>query len=207
MKSWILKSWIRAGVLSVLGVGLIGVGDSKALQHVAERVEVAGVTFAATTPVGDKTLHLNGAGLRKRVFFKVYAAGLYVPEKSSNAAALLAQTGPRQVRLVMLRNVEAETFIQSLNDGLRNNHSEAQLAALKTQIDALNANLKALGEAKKGDTILFEFTPQTGTRLIVNGQPKGEAIGGEAFFAAVLRVWIGDKPADGELKKGLLGGG
>jgi hypothetical protein len=94
----------------------------------------------------------------------------------------------------------------ALNDGLRNNHTEAQVAGFKSQIDALNANLKAVGEAKKGDVIHFEFVPDSGTRVTVNGQPRGSVIPGEDFFTAVLRIWIGDKPVDGDLKKGLTRG-
>lgn len=172
----------------------------------AQTVDVEGVKFEASTQVGGQPLVLNGAGVRTRAIFKVYAAGLYVPQKSTDAAALLAQKGPRRVSIGMLRSVDAETFAGALNDGLKNNLSEQQLAAMKPQIDTLNANLKALGEAKKGDSILFEFTPEAGTRILVNGQPKGAAIPGEDFFAAVLRVWIGDKPVDGSLKKGMLGG-
>jgi hypothetical protein len=138
--------------------------------------------------------------------FKVYAAGLYVPQKSNSAATLLAQKGPRRVAIGMLRNVDAETFAGSLNDGLKANLNEKQLADFKSQIDSLSANLKAIGEAKKGDQINFEFTLETGTRIIVNGQPRGTAIPGEDFFEAVLRIWIGDKPADADLKKAMLGG-
>jgi hypothetical protein len=41
--------------------------------------------------------------------------------------------------------------------------------------------------------------------VIVNDKPQGSAIAGEEFFTAVLRIWIGDKPADAELKKGMVG--
>lgn len=172
----------------------------------AQPVDVQGVKFEPTVQLGGSTLQLNGAGLRTRFFVKVYAAGLYVPQKSNSATTLLAQKGPRRVAITMLRDVDAETFANSLNDGLRNNLSEAQLAGLKAQIEALNANLKSIGEAKKGDAIAFEFVPDSGTRIVVNGQAKGAAIAGEDFFAAVLRVWLGDKPADEDLKKGMLGG-
>ena len=80
----------------------------------------------------------------------------------------------------------------------------AQVAALKSQIDTLNANLKAVGEAKKGDVIHFEYLSDSGTRVTVNGHARGTAIPGEDFFTAVMRVWIGDKPVDGDLKKGLI---
>ena len=192
-----MKSVARSTVLAGLIVsGLVA----------AQVVDIEGVKFEPTMQAGGQSLVLNGAGIRTRAFFKVYAAGLYVPEKSSNPATLLAQKGPRRVSIGMLRSVDADTFAEALNDGLKNNLPEPQLAALKSQIDALNATLKSLGEAKKGDSILFEFTPETGTRIVVNGQAKGAAMPGDEFFAAVLRVWIGDKPADGGLKKGMLGG-
>lgn len=192
-----MKSFARFAVLATLIVGGLAT---------AQTVDVEGVKFEPTAQVGGQALVLNGAGIRTRAIFKVYAAGLYVPQKSNDAVTLIAQKGPRRVSIGMLRSVDAETFAGGLNDGLKNNLSEPQLAALKPQIDTLNANLKALGEAKKGDTILFEFTPDSGTRIVVNGQPKGAAMPGEEFFAAVLRVWIGEKPADGGLKKGMLGG-
>ena len=172
----------------------------------AQPAEIEGVKLDPVAQVGAATLQLNGAGVRTRAIFKVYVAALYVPQKSVDAATLLAQKGPRRVAITMLRNVDAETFAGALNDGLRSNHTEAQLGAMKPQIDALNATLKAVGEAKKGDVIHFEFVPDGGTRVTVNGQPRGSAIAGEDFFTAVLRIWIGDKPVDGALKKGLVAG-
>jgi hypothetical protein len=177
-----------------------------AAQARAQAVELEGVKFEPATQVGSATLQLNGAGVRTRVVFKVYVAGLYMPQKAGDAAALLAQRGARRIAITMLRSVDAETFAGALNEGLRNNHTEAQLAGFKAQIDALNANLKAVGEAKKGDVIHFEFVPEVGTRVMVNGQVRGAVIPGEDFFTAVLRIWLGDKPVDSGLKKGLIGG-
>lgn len=172
----------------------------------AQPAELEGVKLEPAAQVAGAALQLNGAGVRTRAIFKVYVAALYVPQKSTDAAALLAQKGPRRVTLTMLRNVDADSFAGALNDGLKANHTEAQLAGWKAQIDALNASLAAVGEARKGDVIQIEFAPATGTRVLVNGQPRGAAMPGEDFLAALLRIWLGDKPADGSLKKGLLGG-
>ncbi len=188
------------GVLAIA----LGIGIGRAA--LAQPVEVAGVKFEPTAQVGAQTLQLNGAGVRTRALFKVYVAGLYVPQKSTDASVLLAQKGPRGVAIHMLRSVDADTFAPSLADGLKANHSEQQLAAVKAQADALTATLKAIGEAKKGDAIFFEFTPDAGTRVVVNGQPRGDPIPGEDFFAAVLQFWLGNRPADADLKKGMLGG-
>jgi hypothetical protein len=172
----------------------------------AQPVTLEGVRFEPTVQVGGQALQLNGAGLRTRAFFKVYAAGLYVPEKSADAAALLAQTGARRVAIVMLREVDAETFAGALADGLKANHSEAELAALKPQVEQLLAVFKSVGAAKKGDSIHLDYAPASGTRVIFNGQPRGEPIVGAAFFSALLRVWLGEKPVDAGLKRAMLGG-
>jgi hypothetical protein len=181
--------------------GLLASGAAQAQQA----VEVEGQKFEPTVTLGGQTLNLNGVGLRKRAFFKVYVAGLYAGQKSPNAAAVVNDKGARRVSLRMLRDVDAQSFIDSFNDGLKNNTPEAQLAAMKPQVDALTATLASIGEAKKGDAINFDYTPEGGTRITVNGQPKGNAIPGGDFFAAVLRIWLGDKPADETLKKGMLG--
>ena len=168
-------------------------------------VVIAGIEFQPTVQVGGQTLRLNGAGLRTRAFFKVYAAGLYVPQEAHSAAALLQQNGPRRVAITMLREVAADTFSDAVSAGLNANNSQRQLAALKGQIETLQENLKRIGVARAGDVIHFEFTPEAGTRIVVAGQQMGSAIPGDEFFRAVLRVWIGDAPVDAGLKKALVG--
>lgn len=172
----------------------------------AQPAELEGVKLAPTVQVASAPLVLNGAGLRTRAFFKVYVAALYGPQKATDAAALLAQKGPRRMAITMLRSADAETFAGALNDGMRDNHTEAQLAALKPQTDAFMGTLKQTGEVKKGDVIHLDFDPATGTQVSINGQAKGAAIAGADFYTAVLRIWLGEKPADAGLKKGLLGG-
>jgi hypothetical protein len=190
-------------LLRILIVGsLLGLAAATAA---AQPLEVEGQKFEPTAQVGGQTLNLNGVGLRKRAIFKVYVAGLYVPQKSTNPATLISDKGARRVSLRMLRDVDAGSFIDSFNEGLKNNLSETQLTALKTQMDSLTTTLKSIGEAKKGDAINFDYTPDGGTRISVNGQPRGDPIPSADFFSAVLRIWLGEKPADEALKKGMLG--
>lgn len=193
-----MKLWLTSAVLSA---GLLVAAQVQAQQA----IEVEGQKFEPTVALAGQTLNLNGVGLRKRAIFKVYVAGLYAGQKTADAAAIINEKGARRVSLRMLRDVDASSFIDSFNDGLKNNHTEAQLTALKAQTDMLTSTLKSIGEAKKGDTINFDYTPDGGTRITLNGQPKGDAIPGADFFSAVLRIWLGDKPADETLKKGMLG--
>ncbi len=170
-----------------------------------QTLEIEGVKLEPMAQVGAASLPLNGAGVRVRAIFKVYVAGLYVPQKTSDPAKLLAQNGARRITLTMLRNVDADTFFEALNDGLKSNHTPEQFTAMAPQIATLSASLKPLGEAKKGDVIYFDYLPDAGTRVTVNGQVQGTPIPGEDFYRSVLRIWIGDKPVDSGLKKGLLG--
>jgi hypothetical protein len=105
----------------------------------------------------------------------------------------------------MLRDVGAQQFADALSEGFRANNSPADVEKLKGALDELIGIMNALGEAKKGMAIALDFVPGTGTRVLVNGESKGKPIAGDEFYRALLRVWLGDKPVDADLKKGMLG--
>jgi hypothetical protein len=170
----------------------------------AGAAEVAGVKIDDKARVGAGDLVLNGAGLRKRVFFQVYAIGIYLPQKATSAAAVLEQKGPKRVAIHMLRDVGADAFTEALADGIRANHSEAEAKALEPRLQALGAIMAELKEAKKGMAIALDWNGDT--RLLVNGSAAGRPIPGEDFYRALLRIWLGDKPVQDDLKKALLGG-
>ena len=172
----------------------------------ASAAEVAGVKIDDRTRVGNSELTLNGAGLRRRAFFQVYAIGLYLPQKAANAAAVLDQPGPKRVSIHMLRDVGADAFTEALADGIRANHSEAEVKALEPRVKALGSIMAELKEAKKGMAIALDWNGKE-TVLLAQGQPRGQPIPGEDFYRALLRIWLGDKPVQDDLKKALLGGG
>jgi hypothetical protein len=171
--------------------------------------EVAGVKLddKARIDAAGPELVLNGAGVRTRLVVKVYVGGLYLAEKKSAAADAIALGGPKRVSITMLRDVGAQQFSEALNDGFRANNSAAEVERLKGSLDELTGIMNALGEAKKGNVIALDFLPGTGTRVLVNGEAKGKPIAGDEFYRALLRVWLGDKPVDSDLKKGMLGQG
>ena len=173
----------------------------------AQAAEVAGVKLDDKLRLapGGPELVLNGAGIRTRTIFKVYVAGLYLPEKKGTTADVLALAGPKRVAMTMLRDLGAQQLSEALAEGIRNNSSAVEQETLKARIEELLAIMNALVEAKKGDAILLDFLPDSGTRVVVNGQPRGKPIAGDDFYRALLRIWLGDKPLDGDLKKGMLG--
>jgi hypothetical protein len=174
------------------------------LPLAAGAAEVAGVKIDDKTRVGGAELALNGAGVRKRLFFEVYAIGLYVPQKSANAAQLIDQPGPKRVTIHMLRNVSADAFNEALGEGVRANHSESEVKAFEPRLKELGAIMDQVKEAKKGMAIGLDWTG-TETQVLINGKPTGKPIAGEDFYKALLKIWLGDKPVQDDLKKALLG--
>ena len=169
-----------------------------------QAAEVGGVKLEdklRLSPAGPE-LVLNGAGIRTRAIFKVYVGALYLTEKKSAAADALAQKGAKRVALTMLRELSAQQLNEAFESGIQANHSAAEVAAMKPRIAEL---LSLFTDAKKGDVILIDFLPESGTVVSVNGAVKGKPIPGEDFYRALLRIWLGDKPVDGDLKNGMLG--
>lgn len=177
------------------------------LSALASAAEVEGVKLADKVRVSDSgpELVLNGAGVRTRLVFKVYVGALYLAQKNSAANAILTDAGAKRVAMHLLRDVAADQLLAGLNDGLKANHTPEQLAKLDVQTKQLEAIFKSVKAAKTGDVFLIDFTADGATRVTVNGEAKGTIAGAE-FGRALLRVWIGDSPADAALKKGMLGG-
>src|SRR5260221_6350030 len=169
-------------------------------------VEVAGVRVDERIKLGAGELVLNGAGLRTKAFFKVYVAGLYLSEKKTSVADVLALPGAKRVSMRMMRQLSAKQLTDALDEGIRDNTSSAEQDALKDRLAELTATMNALQSAKEGDVIALDWLPGTGTRVVLNGEPRGNAIEGEDFYRALLRIWLGDNPVSGSLKKSMLGG-
>jgi hypothetical protein len=168
--------------------------------------ELEGVSLEDRIRVDGQELRLNGIALRTRFIFQVYVAGLYLPAKAATAQAAIESRGAKRIILVMMRDASAEQFVESIESGMRANNSEAQIAAVKTQLDELMAMIRAVGQSKKGARIVLDYAPSDGgTTLFVNGVAQGKPMAGEAFYHALLRIWLGDDPVQMDLKEALLG--
>lgn len=153
--------------------------------------------------VGGQELALNGAGVRTRAIFKVYVGSLYVPQKATSLDAVLARA-PRRVQLNLLRNLSADQLVDALLDGLKENNGAAELEAVKPQTDELVRIMKSFGDVKEGSVVTLDYADGA-TRIAQDGAAKG-SIPGEPFNRALLRIWLGEKPVQADLKKAMLGG-
>jgi len=77
------------------------------------------------------------------------------------------------------------------------------LAPRIAQLVAIMAEMKV---AKEGMAITLDWIPDSGTQVTVAGKSSGKPIEGEDFYRGLLRIWLGEKPVQDDLKKALLGG-
>lgn len=176
-----------------------------AMHGVAQATEVAGVMLDDTVKLANAELKLNGAGVRTKVLFKVYVAALYLGDKKTSTPDVLATGGPKRVSLTMLREVSSDSLSQALLDGLNNNCSNEEKSQLFNQMLAIGQIFGAYRTIKPKDVITVDWVPNTGTVVQMNGKRLGEPLPDIAFYNALLKIWLGDKPADKSLKRQLLG--
>jgi hypothetical protein len=163
-----------------------------------------GQTLDDRITLAARELQLNGIGLRGVLFIKAYVAGLYTSGKVTSYAELATMPGPRRLHLRMLLSASPDDFISPMVDGIRKNTSDAEMAGLTERMGQLEQRIRAYGGTAAGDNIHFDFVPDQGTVLTVNGRSSGAPIPGLDFYNAVLRVFVGDQPVDNKLKAGLL---
>jgi hypothetical protein len=168
-------------------------------------VDVSGIKFEDTMKVAGKDLVLNGAGMRTKLVIKVYAAGLYLPEKKTAVADVLKMEGPRRVTLVMARDIASEDLAKAFMDGINENLDKAEKSKFVVQINKFGEMFANVEQIKKGDVLFMDWIPGTGTVCELNGKRIGAAVADLNFYNAVLRIWLGDKPVDRSLKPALLG--
>jgi len=167
-------------------------------------LEVGGVDFKSHETVGTRSLKLNGAGLRTRLTFKIYAMGLYLGKPATSTTEILQDRGAKRIRIVMIRDLDGKQFAEALLAGLERNHDATTLATLQPSTDALLAAVMSAGTARSGTELTLDQLANGATRLQINDQPAGEDITDPAFYPALLRIWLGEHPADSELKVDLL---
>ena len=167
--------------------------------------EVSGVKLEDTAMVGGQKLVLNGAGMRKKFVINVYVAALYLQTKKNTTADVLAQTTPKRVTLVLQREVSSDEFGQLFITSMNKNSTKEEKAKVISQTGKFGEMFASLDKVKKGDVITLDWIPGQGTVSTVNGKVTGETLPDLAFYNAVLRIWLGDNPAQDDLKDDLLG--
>jgi hypothetical protein len=181
MKSSVVGTLSLVAVLVVSPVSTLG---SAALAG-----ELAGVTLPDTLKAGEKTLKLNGLGLRKKAVFKVYVGGLYLESPSTDAGAILAADQAKAIRMHFLRDLTKAQLVEAFQEGF-----EANVKDRAPQKAAFDRMLTLVPDVKEGSTLTFTYLPGKGTTLSVGNKDVG-IFEGKGFATRSSRSgWVPSRP-------------
>jgi Chalcone isomerase-like len=173
-------------------------------------VQAAGITTAPFKPqerveVLGSALQLNGSGVRIKDGQGIYNAALYLSERSGNAAAVLAAPGSKRLSMTMLREVSADELGKLFTHRIKDNLEKAALSKIVPGLIHMGQIFSQHHKLKAGETVTIDWLPGNSIQISVKGQSQGEPFKDAEFSAALMNIWLGDAPADGQLKDALLG--
>jgi hypothetical protein len=171
----------------------------------AQAVEVANVKYEPVQDLAGQKLVLNDAGIRYKFVVKVYTAGLYLTAKAGTPAEVLAMPGPKRIHISMLRDIDGNELGKLFTKGIEANVSREEFAKSINGVLKLSEIFASRKQLNSGDSFSVDYVPGVGSTVVLNGKPIGETIKEPEFFSSLLRIWLGDKPADDNLKEALLG--
>ncbi|MGC4367507.1 chalcone isomerase family protein [Hydrogenophaga sp. R2] len=185
---------------------LIALGLACALTGAqAATIDVAGVKLEDRITLAGSPLLLNGAGVRYKAVFQVYTAGLYLERKATTPDEVLNAPGPKRMTITMLRDIDSGELGKLFSRGMEDNMERAAFSRLIPGVLRMSEVFSKHKKLVAGDTFHIDWVPGTGTVLTIKGQVEGEPFKEPEFHQALMRIWLGPKPADNLLKDALLG--
>ena len=171
----------------------------------AATIDVGGAKIEDAVDLQGSKLPLNGAGVRYRAVFKVYAAGLYLGKKASTPEEVLAAPGPKRLSITLLREIDANELGKAFTKGFEDNSPKNEMSKLIPGLIKMGQIFSDQKKMLAGENFTIDWIPGTGTVITVKGKPQGEPFKEPEFYAALMRIWLGPNPADFKLKDALLG--
>ncbi len=185
----------KIGLLCIL---LINIGLCYSQTVIEEATLPNEIVFS-----GEK-LVINGAGLREKFFFDIYAGALYLKNKSKKASEIAGADETMAVKVHILSGMMTKKKLGSaLRDGFiksTNNNVEPLQDRVEKFISFVTEEIEV------GQVFDMVYVKGKGSVLYKNGVEKGY-VEGLDFKKALFNIWLGSKPVDKDLKSKMLGGG
>lgn len=163
-------------------------------------LHVYGVQVDGSTIIDGQTLHLNGFGLRTKMFGKVYIGSLYLTRQTAKAMEVINAPGVKLIRINFLHNrIQKDKFIEALNEAFVKNASGFASSADAQRFYALFAK-----DFVKGDVLDMSFAADGNLSVSRNNQIVG-SVASKSLQNAVLKSFVGLHPIDESVKTGMLG--
>ena len=161
--------------------------------------EVSGVNIPDSVSLQGAELNLQGAGVRSKFFMDLYVGSLFTPTATMD---VIDSAGTSAVRLNIISGlITSDKMIEAINEGF-DGAMNGDTTSITTEIAEFIAVFSE--EIVKGDQFTLVSVPGQGLTTYKNNQQLS-VINNEVFRQAVLAIWLGDNPADEDLKEQMLG--
>ena len=171
----------------------------------AATIDVGGAKIEDAVELQGSKLQLNGAGVRYRAVFKVYAAGLYLGKKAGTPEEVFATPGSKRMSITLLREIDSNELGKAFTKGFEENSPKNEMSKLIPGLIKMGQIFSDQKKMVAGENFTIDWIPGTGTIITVKGKQQGEPFKEPEFYAALMRIWLGPNPADFKLKDALLG--
>jgi hypothetical protein len=168
-----------------------------------KQIVFEGVTIPRTMKFENKTLQLNGAGSRSKMWVEVYIQALYLSILSQDPKEIMNDNLEMSIRIeITSALVSSGKLTRALNAGFEKSAGD-NFSVLKSKMELLKSYLSE--EIVKGDVFELTYNPTDKSIWVIkNSVLKGKVEGFE-FKKVFFGIWLGDTPVDVELKNSLLG--
>lgn len=172
-----------------------------ALTPFSQAKIVNDVEVADSIQIADKTLTLNGTGIRSKFFINLYVGALYLNQASDDGEALVAADEAMTIRLHITSSlIDGEKMSEATLDGFVKS-TNGNLTPIQKEVEMLiNAFRDAVVD---GDVFDLQYVPGKGVSVIRNGEEKA-VVPGLEFKKALFGIWLSDDPVQDDLKEGML---
>jgi hypothetical protein len=166
-------------------------------------IDINGVTVPRKIEVLNKTLQLNGAGGRSKMWMEVYVQALYLSQLTQDAQFIMDSDTDMAIRIEITSSmVSANKLGKAMDTGFEKSAAD-KLQALKPRIEQLKTLLS--DKITEKDVFILAYNPLDQTINVFKNESLKGKIPGFDFKKALFGIWLSDKPVDETLKKNLLG--
>ncbi len=171
-------------------------------------VELEGVQLEDTATVAGTRLILNGAGVRKRGYFKTDVTALYLPERRNAPEAIYKSNGVRRLVLVLLRDIPSATISRYFVGDFKQVATDAEFKQVINEVGQMGQVYGNLTKVNKGDIVVIDWIPgsgpNAGLNATINGKSMGTPIKSDLFYEIYMRMYLGASVPE-DFRNALLG--
>lgn len=168
-----------------------------------KQIVFEGVTIPRTMKFENKTLQLNGAGSRSKMWMEVYIQALYLSQLSQNPIEIINDNLEMSIRIeITSALVSSGKLTRAIHTGFEKSAGD-NFNALKSKMELLKSFLA--DEIKRGDVFELTYNPTDSSVWVTKNSVLKGKVPGFDFKKVFFGIWLGDNPVDEELKNSLLG--